>query len=108
MTKEAFIDSVEELYAMRDRVAKNAEYMIKDILREKGDMDYDYLYGEEESCVRIVRICERNEYLCGIYLVNDTPIVEIGQNFDRQTRKNLLRNLPLGDIIEIADYLCRM
>lgn len=105
MTKEAFIDSVETLYDMRRRVAKNAKYLIEDMLREVGDMSYEYLYGDEDAFVYL----DNNYHLYSLAMKGDAAIVYIQSDTDSDyIRANLLKRMHQDDLIEIADYLCRM
>lgn len=107
MKQQAFIDSVDELYAMRDRVAKNAKRIIEDMLREAGDMSEEYLYGEEDDYPNRLWLGDNKE-LCGIAKNDEEEIiVEIIDN-DEGYYTELLDRLDSENIIDIADFLCRM
>lgn len=106
MTKEAFIDSVETLYDMRDRVAKNARYIINDMLDEVGDMDSEYLYGDSAGYVIWVG---NDEHVIALLAgkSSDTHIVYLENEYGG-SREVYLCEMSPEDVIEIADYLCRM
>lgn len=107
MTKEAFIDSVDTLYDMRRRVAKNAKYIISDMLNEVGDMDYEYIYGSLDAPWDLW--VGDNEKVMGLLKGknNDTHIIytEDEHGYSNET---YLCDLDPMDVIEIANYLCRM
>lgn len=108
MTKAAFIDSVETLYDMRRRVATNAGYIISDMLDEVGDMDYEYLYGDTDDPDWIY--LDNDRVLMGLFKDNKNCWVHIAEygNLGRIFKFKLYEMNDLDDIIEIADYLCRM
>lgn len=107
MTKAAFIDSVNELYAMRDRVAKNAKYIISDMLDNVGEMDSEYLYGESFD-QRWIWV-GNDEHVVALLKgkSSDTHIVYLEDDNDF-SREVYLCDMSPEDVIEIADFLCRM
>lgn len=105
MTKAAFIDSVNELYAMRSRVAKNARHIIEDMLRKKGNMNDEYLYGDSDGYVIYVG---DNEHVVSIGLREDDMIIVETLDDNGQENFQYLDYMDPIDVIEIAYYLCRM
>lgn len=106
MTKEAFIVSVNKLYAVRHTMAKNAKRIIEDMLREKGNMDSEYLYGETEDPDWVW--VGDNEHLVSLqWREDEVVVVELENDYGRRRMVNLSW-LVLDDHIEIAYYLCRM
>lgn len=107
MTKTAFIDSVDELYAMRNRVANNAKYIISDMLDNVGEMDDEYLYGDLDASEWIW--VGNDEHVVAMLKGNspDTHVVYIEDDYN-QSREVYLCDMSPDDVIEIADYLCRM
>lgn len=105
MTREAFIDSVQTLYDMTHRVAQNAEYIIEDIIAYKGDMDYEYLYGETDDPDWVW--LGNNEHLRSIQRREDGVIIVELENDYEQRRMIDFKWLSSDDKIELADWLCR-
>lgn len=107
MTKAAFIDSVETLYDMRDRVAKNAKYIISDMLDNVGEMDGEYLYSEPNDPDWIW--VGNDEHVIALLAgkSSDTHIVYLENEYGG-SREVYLCDMSPDDIIEIADHLCRM
>lgn len=84
-------------------MARDARRIIEDELSEHGDMDSDFLFGNDAD--RAPVWVGDNEFL--VYIKRSCDIIFIGLEDDYDnTREVWLLDMSPSDIIEIADFLC--
>lgn len=103
MTKEEFATRLDNLYAEERKLAVDAKGIIEDIIRERGDMSREDLYGDTED----PDLCwiGDNYHLTGICIKNGEVCFSLNNNegYPEDFKPEWMEH---RDIIHIADFLC--
>lgn len=104
MTKQQFIKSVSDLWNEFRRLAGHADQIVYMELEKHGDMDKEFLYGDNEDFDKVW--LDDNKWLT--YIKRDSNYnINIGTEYDCGEEEYYLSDMSPDDSIEIASFLCR-